>query len=52
MPEVAEHGARPFNVAGRTFTSRLVVGTGKYATMPLMRDALAASGCEVITVAV
>ncbi|MFA6046537.1 MAG: thiazole synthase, partial [Phycisphaerales bacterium] len=48
----AEHGATPFNVAGRTFTSRLVVGTGKYATMPLMRDALAASGCEVITVAV
>lgn len=52
MPEVAEHGATPFNLAGRTFTSRLVVGTGKYATMPLMREALAASGCEVITVAV
>ena len=52
MPESAEHGATPFYVAGRTFTSRLVVGTGKYATMPLMRDALGASGCEVITVAV
>jgi thiazole synthase len=34
------------------FTSRLFVGTGKYATFELMRDALAASGCEVVTVAV
>lgn len=32
--------------------SRLFVGTGKYATFELMRDALAASGCEVVTVAV
>ena len=34
------------------FTSRLTVGTGKYATNELMRDALAASGAEVVTVAV
>jgi len=34
------------------FTSRLLVGTGKYATLELMRDALAASGCQVVTVAV
>jgi len=33
-------------------TNRLIVGTGKYATFELMRDALAASGCEVVTVAV
>jgi thiazole synthase len=32
--------------------SRLIVGTGKYATYELMRDCLAASGSEVITVAV
>lgn len=32
--------------------SRLFVGTGKYATYELMRDALAESGCEVVTVAV
>ncbi len=32
--------------------SRLLVGTGKYATYELMRDAVAASGCEVVTVAV
>ena len=32
--------------------SRLFVGTGKYATYELMRDALAETGCEVVTVAV
>ena len=30
----------PLSIAGRTCTSRLFVGTGKYATMELMRDAL------------
>lgn len=39
-------------VAGRSFASRLIVGTGKYATMPLMREALLASGSEAVTVAV
>src|SRR5437764_626116 len=34
------------------FTSRLITGTGKYANYELMRDCLAASGCEVTTVAV
>lgn len=36
----------------RRFTSRLVVGTGKYKTMELMRDALDASGAQVVTVAI
>ena len=35
-----------------SFTSRLFVGTGKYETFPLMREALEASGCQVVTVAV
>jgi thiazole synthase len=35
-----------------TFTSRLFVGTGKYDTFPLMRQALEAAGCQVVTVAV
>ncbi|REJ72324.1 MAG: thiazole synthase [Planctomycetota bacterium] len=35
-----------------TLTSRLIVGTGKYATYPLMKDCLEASGAQVITVAV
>ena len=34
------------------FRSRLLVGTGKYSTLELMRDCLAASGTEVVTVAV
>jgi thiazole synthase len=34
------------------FQSRLITGTGKYATYDLMRACLAASGCEVTTVAV
>ncbi len=47
----------PLNVAGFSFRSRLFVGTGKYLrdgepAYELMRDALAASGCEVVTVAV
>jgi thiazole synthase len=47
-----EPGHAPFSIAGRTFASRLFVGTGKYKTYDLMRDSLAASGCEVVTVAV
>ncbi len=34
------------------FKSRLIVGTGKYATFPLMAEALDASGADVVTVAV
>ena len=34
------------------FTSRLFVGTGKYPSMQIMTEALAASGAEVVTVAV
>lgn len=49
---LAEPGTAPFTVAGRTFSSRLFVGTGKYKTYDLMRDSLDASGCEVVTVAV
>ena len=47
-----EPGTAPLTIGSRTFTSRLLVGTGKYATMDLMRDALDASGSEIITVAV
>ena len=34
-----------------TFTSRLFTGTGKFPTLDIARDALAESGCEVVTVA-
>ncbi len=39
-------------LAGWTFRSRLIVGTGKYANFSLMRDALEKSGAEMVTVAV
>ncbi|MBM3334815.1 thiazole synthase [Candidatus Sumerlaeota bacterium] len=39
-------------IGNRTFRSRLFVGTGKYATFDLMAQALEASGCEVVTVAI
>ena len=35
-----------------SFSSRLFVGTGKYATYELMREALVQTGCQVVTVAV
>jgi len=41
-----------FILGGRSFRSRLLVGTGKYATFSLMRDALEKSGAEIVTVAV
>jgi thiazole synthase len=41
----------PFLVAGRAYTSRLLVGTGKFASHPVMREAVLASGAEIVTVA-
>lgn len=43
---------KPLVIGKFKFQSRLITGTGKYATFDLMRDCLAASGCEVTTVAV
>jgi thiazole synthase len=42
----------PLVLGSHTFESRLIVGTGKYATYELMRDCLDAAGAEVVTVAV
>lgn len=39
-------------IAGRTFQSRLIVGTGKYKDGPETAAAIAASGAEMVTVAV
>lgn len=41
----------PLVIAGREFGSRLIVGTGKFGSFEVMRDALAASGTEMVTVA-
>jgi thiazole synthase len=41
-----------WTVAGRTFASRLIIGTGKYADYALNAAAAEASGAEIVTVAV
>jgi thiazole synthase len=41
----------PLHIAGRDFSSRLLVGTGKFPSNETMRDALAASGTSIVTVA-
>jgi thiazole synthase len=44
--------ANALRIGTHAFRSRLIVGTGKYATLDLMRECLDASGAEVVTVAV
>ena len=41
----------PLIIADRAFGSRLLVGTGKFASTQIMQQALAASGAEIVTVA-
>ena len=43
---------KPLKIGKFTFHSRLITGTGKYASYELMRDCMTASACEVTTVAV
>ena len=40
------------NIAGKSYQSRLLVGTGKYKDFTETRAALDASGCEIVTVAI
>jgi len=42
----------PLVLGGREFRSRLIVGTGKYSSNEIMREAIEASGAEIVTVAV
>ena len=43
---------KPLSLGGKSFRSRLLVGTGKYPDYPTMVRALEASGAEIVTVAV
>ena len=43
--------SQPLVIAGREFSSRLMLGTGKFPSNESMRDALAASGTGIVTVA-
>jgi len=44
-------GRDPFIIAGRSFSSRLLVGTGKYTDIAQTKEVIEASGAEIITVA-
>ena len=45
-------GADPLVIGGRSFRSRLMTGTGKYPSLQAMQASIAASACEIVTVAV
>ncbi len=49
-PAIAQQ--EKFEIGGRVFTSRLIIGTGKYRTFDEMKAAHRASGAEMVTVAV
>lgn len=42
----------PLIIAGKSFQSRLMTGTGKYRNREEMQESIEASGCEIVTVAV
>ena len=42
----------PLIIAGRSFRSRLMLGTGKYQNFEEARESILASGCEILTVAI
>ena len=48
MPPAAD----PLIIAGKTFTSRLMLGTGKFRDYGLMKAAIEASGAQIITVSI
>ena len=52
MAEYPKVNSDRWTVAGRTFTSRLIVGTGKYKSFEENAAAVEASGAEIVTVAV
>src|SRR5690349_24143614 len=43
---------RPLTIAGRSYSSRLLVGTGKYQDFEQTRRAIGASGAQIVTVAI
>jgi thiazole synthase len=52
MSTAAIKQTETFEIGGRTFTSRLIIGTGKYRSYEEMKAAHRASGAEMVTVAV
>lgn len=52
MPENDPLADQPLRIGTHTLSSRLIVGTGRYETLEVMRDALSVSGSQCVTVAV
>ncbi|MFM7311838.1 MAG: thiazole synthase [Cyanobium sp.] len=52
VPVVLAPGDDSLVIAGRSFPSRLMTGTGKYPSLLAMQNSLEASGCSIVTVAV
>ncbi|MDD1422081.1 glycine oxidase ThiO [Dolichospermum sp. ST_sed1] len=53
-PEISDLAVpdSPLIIAGKSFKSRLMTGTGKYRNIQEMQQSVAASGCQIVTVAV
>jgi thiazole synthase len=51
MTDSSQSVSDTWSLAGKAYRSRIIVGTGKYASNDETRDALAASGAEIVTVA-
>jgi thiazole synthase len=51
MTQPARTGVGPLEIAGRRWSSRLILGSGGFESLDLMRDAIVASGAEIVTVA-
>ncbi|MEH2167073.1 MAG: glycine oxidase ThiO [Nostoc sp.] len=54
LPNAINHVSTdsPLIIAGKTFQSRLMTGTGKYRSIEEMQQSVAASDCQIVTVAV
>lgn len=52
QPDADIPGDSPLEIAGKTFNSRLMTGTGKYRSFTEMQQSIVASGCQIVTVAV
>jgi thiazole synthase len=50
-PDASSPHADELTIAGRTLRSRLLLGTGGFPSLALLAEAIAASGCELVTVA-
>ncbi|MGH2864733.1 MAG: thiazole synthase, partial [Solirubrobacteraceae bacterium] len=51
MSEPLRGASRPLLIAGREMHSRLLLGTGGFPSLELLAEAIAVSGCELVTIA-